>query len=1061
MSPLVYILIFLFLSNNCSSNNVDVLNLIPYASDDLTSLFGYNVKLYTDSIKQPSLLIGAPRAEGSSSVPQTGNVFSCSATNASMCSPLPLTDLAGPNTMRQDSPEIGSYIAERKDNMWLGVSIETSVNGQIITCAHRHVDTGNGNNLYMHGLCHFLTSLTTSSIILQPCRSCNLQSYYHCLSGLGLNIDRSGVIPFIGTPGAYQFTGEIFHGMNYQSCGFNFSPDNINLDPQGNDALFGLSITRGRVINRNFEDVISTMPRYNYLFGGVVIFRNESGVFDEKLIIYGQHFGAYFGHSVITCDIDGDGLDEILVGQPTFSTQSLSEVGLVQVFSYDLSINNFTNITLEHPDPLEFSRFGFSMANLGDINKKSGSEFAIGAPFGSTSGVVYIYTWDSQTSLPILYQKIDTSSVSPSSNIVSFGASISPGLDVDGNNYEDLLIGAPLSNQVFLMHTFPVIYLNSQFSFNTEHIYIMNADTCYVPLNGVNDVLRICFAMDYLLSFSGQNTPENVTVRVDILLDTILHQRGFHSRVYFVRDGLKTDTISLQNLIIRKDELQTVISETIYVESSPVDLFTPVQFRATVSEMNRSNSTDYFQDVKILGESMFEETLAIRNVNCGTDNNCESDLSISGSLSFMGDQLQNTTYPDFIVNEVKQILLNFTIQNSQEEALSPILSLALPQAVELIRIRDSEYRIHNETLYGNGSSLILIDLTTSLVQNESILIAIILASSQLVDQFENFTINFNVKSINYENPNLIDDNFGEFFVQVKRRSILQLQAFLQTDQVYYNNTNTYQNSMFPGPNLQSLGSEVIHSYSLVNLKSSTVSQLRINFHWLLGDLSSQRFLLYLTSIEHDATLATVRCDDQFVNYLNFSNTLSRSVRSTRSPNEYKLFKRDAMPVSNTIDCDTFPSYCAVFSCQIFQLPPSQGIRFTIKSRVFETTLNYLSPSAVNWQITTKVSLDIIVPGVDYISAIPSNKRVLLTTNISPQKINLTYFTLQWYHIIPIILAIAVPCVLFIIIFIALYICGFFKIKKRGRQDIQAVPEEEFEEETNNFNMISSLDEYHN
>ena len=1047
------ILLFLFLSNNCFSTNVDVLNPIAYMSDDLTSLFGYNVKFYTDSISQPSLLIGAPRYEGSHFVNQTGNVFSCSAKNSSICSPLPLTGLAGPNKMRQDSPEIGSYISERKDNMWLGVSIETSLNGRIITCAHRHVVTGNGNNLYMHGECHFLTSLTTSSTILQPCRSCTLLSHYHCLSGLGLNIDIEGVVPFIGTPGAYQFTGEVFYGFNLQSCSSNFSPEDLSIKPKGNDALFGFFISRGRVINRNFEDIITAMPRYNYLLGGIAIFRNESGLLSQNLIIHGQYFGAYFGHSVITCDVDGDGLDEIIVGLPTFSSQSLSEVGLVQLFYYDPAIENFTNLTLEHPEPLEFSRFGFSMANLGDINKKGGAEFAISAPFGSTPGIVYIFTWDSDISFPILYQKVDTTSNSFLDNIISFGASISPGLDVDGNDYADLLIGAPLSNQVFLMHTLPVIYLKSKFSFNTEHIYTRNADTCDVPLN-VGNLEVICFKMDFLLSFFGQNTPENVSVDLNIILDRILLQRGFHSRVYFVRDGVKTDTLYIPNLIIGKDQLQLVISEKIYVESSPVDLYTPVQFHATVREMNLTRSIDYFKDVKILGKSNFEKTLEIRNVNCGTDNNCDSDLSITGSLSY---QLLNVTYQDFIVNEVKQILLTFKVRNKQEEALSPILYLTLPPAVELNRIRDSVFRIHNETRYTNGTSLILIDLTTSLVQNESISITIILASSQLADQFDNFTIKFNVKSINYENINLIHDNLGEFFVQVKRRAVLQLQGFLQTDQVYYNNTNTLLNSMFPIPNLQSLGSEVIQSYSLVNLKSSTVTQLRINFHWLLGDASSKKFLLYLTSIEHDTTLATVRCDNQYINYLNFSNLLSRSVRSARSPNQYKFFKRGATPLSNTIDCDNYPSYCVVFSCQIFQLPPSQGIRFTIKSRVFETTLTYLSSLPMDWDIITKVSFDIIVPGVDYISTIPPNKKILLSTHISPHQINLTYFTLQWYHIIPIILAIVVPFVMFILIFIALYICGFFKIKKRGGQDMQTVPEEEFEEELNNFNMIGSID----
>ena len=1050
---IVISVIFIFQSN-FDAINVDVYNLVKYQSPDLTSLFGYNVKIYPNTTLPPSLIISAPRSEGSSIVPQTGNVFSCSSQDPSNCTPLLLTGLDSPNLMVDGAGEAGSYILEQKDNMWLGVSIETSLNGRLITCGHRHVFTGNGNNAFMHGQCYLFSSLSLNSTLIQPCRDCNSFTYKHCLAGLGLSINSDGSVPLIGIPGSKMFTGEVIYN-NFGNCVSLFSPDNIELDSIGEDALFGYSISRGRVINRNFEDIISSMPRYNDLYGGIAIFRNESGLIAEKLIISGQHFGAYFGHSVITCDINGDGIDEIVVGLPNYSSDLLSEVGLVQIFIYDTINSVFKNITIEHPDPMEYSRFGFSLANIGNLNKIGGTEFAIGAPFGQNKGIVYLFTWSDIKSEPVLYQKIDGEAISQIRNISSFGYSISPGYDVDGNSYEDFLIGAPLSSSVFLMHTFPVICLLADFSFNTEHIFTKNADSCEIEVNGAL-VESVCFQMNFLLSFNGNSTPNNANISLEILIDKILFERSFHFRVYFLRDGLKTNMINIPNVILERGPLKIVISEFIYVETNPIDLFTPVQFYASISESYFRDSSDYFQNVKILGDTNFLTALEIRNVNCGPDNNCESDLFITGNIFYLQDLTQNTNYPEFIVNEVKLLMLNFTIINRKEEALSPILSLSLPPAVYFNRIIEQNYRIHNESNFINHSTQILIDLATSLVQKESISITILLALSPFVSQFQNFSINFNVKSVNFEEPHLLFDNVGGFFVQVKRSAILQLQSFLQTDQVYYNISNPLDLSMVHSYNLQAIGNEVIHTYFLNNLRSSNVTQLRINFHWPLGNIAVNNFLLYLISLQYDDTSAAIRCDEQFLNYLNISSLKGmKEKRSVASSTQYNLFKRDSLPLSNRIDCDSHPEYCVVFSCHIFDMPPSGGVRFTLKSRVFEPTLIQLSSTPIDWYITSKISLDIIEAGVDYITTIPEDKKVYLVTHISPEEISLTYFVLQWFHIIPIILAVILPCGLFIVTFIALYFCGFFKIKKRGRQDIHAIPDEEYEEELTDFNIIKS------
>ena len=1039
---LLYLLIIISLTH---ASNINTLNPITFSFTDTGSLFGFSVKIYTPSSNPPSILIGAPRAEGSPNVPRTGNVYSCSP-NTSVCTPLLLSKLSDPNEMRQDSVEVGPYVAENKSSMWLGVSIEVSDYGPIITCGHRYVNTGaNGLSANMQGICHYLPDISTNSTLHEPCSSCSLITHGNCLAGLGLNLNYDGLSPLIGTPGADQFSGKVFHGREFGTCDRTQFPASDSSFMFGMDSLFGFSIARGRVINPNYEDIISGMPRYDFLKGGFAIFRNESDMFSERIIIPGQYFGAYFAHAIAACDIDGDGLDEIIVGLPTFSTPLASEVGLVQIFFSISQTTTFTNITIENPEALEYSRFGYSIANLGDITKSGGMEFAVGAPFGSGSGKVYIFTWDSTTSAPVLFQTISGSDM----NLRSFGTSISPGRDFDGNKYNDLLVGAPFSSQAFLMYSHPVIHLLSQFQFNTEHIFTRNFATCNVMIGGVESN-PICFEMDFLLNYSGIDIPDSVRLNFEITLDRTFFQKSFRFRVYFVQNGVKTNTLQLTNMTLDIGILQSVISEQIYVESNPSDLLTPVQFYVEVSEYkDTTRDPNYFTDVKILGQNTFSESLQIRNINCGDDNLCKSDLEISGNLTYPYDSTINNSRKRFIANEVKQVNLTFEVRNKLEEALSPILSLFIPPALNLIRILEAEFNIHNETTFSNGSSLILINIGTSLVENESAVINIMLSVSQNV---ENFTIEFSIKGANFENPGLLVDNFGSFSVVVTRRAILQLQGFLETDQVYYNGTNPVQNIV----SVQSLGSEVVHSYLLNNLNSSTVEHLKINFVWPLGKIATNEFLLYLTSLEYESNKNTsVQCDFSYVNYLNLStiDLVRTNRRSTRNSN-YRLFRRESTTLPTSILCDESPEWCVRFSCFVSRLPPSAGISFTMKSHVFDRTLAQLGPSpTATWELYTTVNVEVIESGVDELYFIPPEREINLLTRILSEELTITYFQLQWYHIIPIILAVIVPFVLFIIIIIILYFCGFFKIKKRGSKELHIPTEEEFEEESNDFNIV--------
>jgi hypothetical protein len=113
---------------------------------------------------------------------------------------------------------------------------------------------------------------------------------------------------------------------------------------------------------------------------------------------------------------------------------------------------SFKHILLKPEYEASNTRFGMALGKIGDINGDGFNDLAISAS-SRGKGVIYIYHGSKNEM--ILSQKIEVSDQSS-----MFGFSISRGVDIDDNGYNDFAVGAPNSENVYIFKSYPVIHID-------------------------------------------------------------------------------------------------------------------------------------------------------------------------------------------------------------------------------------------------------------------------------------------------------------------------------------------------------------------------------------------------------------------------------------------------------------------------------------------------------------------------------------------------------------------------------------------------------------------------
>uniref|UniRef100_A0A8D3E2Q3 Integrin, alpha 9 n=1 Tax=Scophthalmus maximus TaxID=52904 RepID=A0A8D3E2Q3_SCOMX len=639
------------------SYNIDLEHPLVFRGPN-SSFFGYSVlEHYHDNTRW--VIVGAPRANStySSSVHSPGAVYKCRVHSnpERRCTEM---DLGRGNKPRESC---GKTCKGDRDDEWMGVSLarQDSANGRILACAHRwknvYYDT---EHILPHGYCSVIPpTLQGKTKPLIPCYEDYKQKYGEehgsCQAGIAGVFTEELVV--MGAPGSYYWTGTI-KVYNLTSDSF-YSPNKEDVDSHRYSYL-GYAVTAGHFSSPNVIDIAAGAPQHSGS-GKVYIFKIDGVSLVKSFQASGKMMGSYFGSSLCAVDLNQDGLSDLLVGAPMHS--QLRDEGQVSVY---LSKGNgvMEEAGVLTGDNAFNAHFGECIAAIGDIDDDGYQDVAIGAPKEDDyGGAVYIYHGDATGIISKYSMKLSGRSVNP--GLQMFGQSISGNVDMDGNGYTDVTIGAFMADSVVLLRTRPVITVDVS-------IFLPVSINISVPLCHEGNQNLNCFNATVCMRFRGRQLPGQIELLYNLTADVDKRQKSQPARVYFIHSGSQISQMSQQlSLDINREQCQRY---TAYVKKDVKDVFTAITFEVAYSLGKHVLTGHQEQDLPALTPVLRwrkGNKIAARNEtwfekNCLSDD-CAADLRLHGKLLLSG---LDSFSPHLALGGVRNVSLNLTISNAGDDA---------------------------------------------------------------------------------------------------------------------------------------------------------------------------------------------------------------------------------------------------------------------------------------------------------------------------------------------------------------------------------------------------------
>jgi hypothetical protein len=257
--------------------------------------------------------------------------------------------------------------------------------------------------------------------------------------------------------------------------GIDFSDTPWTAEGNSSNSKFGFSCgTAGDIDCDGYDDIV--VGAYREIINGVklgrvaVYFGASDGLKDEPdWEFFGEHNGSGIGYSVASAgDVNGDGVDDLVVGAPTFYNENQYFEGKAYVFFGGEGFKNKTAADWEFESNQAWARLGNSVA-AADVNGDQKNDIIIGAYlYGDLDrGRVFVFHGDSNF-------QCKTSADWGKSGLSHYelGHCVAKAGDVNSDGYDDIIIGAPNAKINNLLHVgIAYVYYGSENGLATYEDY--------------------------------------------------------------------------------------------------------------------------------------------------------------------------------------------------------------------------------------------------------------------------------------------------------------------------------------------------------------------------------------------------------------------------------------------------------------------------------------------------------------------------------------------------------------------------------------------------------------
>ncbi|XP_055888181.1 integrin alpha-PS1-like isoform X3 [Biomphalaria glabrata] len=922
------------------------------------SYFGFSVaqhKITEDlnNLENNLLLVGAPKDNLTST---GGSVFHCKAKSQSKNDCSLISDI-DPKSPAKDQ--------------WLGVTLASSGPGKkVVGCAHRFMK----DNAAV-GLCVVLDKNLGYDSMFKPCEKNKIDSYMEdfglCQAGMSAAVGQDDAL-VMGAPGSIYWRGTIFSANITDVFGVSpkesVSPyklnqqDPLNMPPTEIYSYNGYAVAMGRFDNTRALYYVSGAPR-SEITGKVVFFRDykkdDMLEYKPNQILRGHWDFSGFGSSLLAVDINNDSFDDLIVGAPYLYSKNVG--GAIYIYYGGRTMINNTTKPLEiRSRPMsdlecqqlmcEHAKFGLSLTKLGDINMDGFQDFAVGAPYEG-NGAVYIYH-GSSSPIEKYVQKIDALDL-PDSKLVSFGYSLSGGMDLDGNGYPDLLVGAYESDTVALIRSRPIIKIEPVISVTPKSI---NMDVQNITCAAKPDLKnKLCVVLELCLSFTT-NPPLRIDPEVTYRLEAEPLRRLSRVELDGAQDPSKRiidnksvtlkPTACVQQVAILKDQFDDRLSpiEFKFIFGLATDKLKADDYpKSAVQDINSfpvldtENSDNKTNSISVEAEFVME---------CGDDNKCHSNLQFEADLRDL--TLNSAGVYEMVVSENNQLQIAIRITNVGEPAYLTRVFVMKPKSLSYFGTQ-SEDSVSCQTIKDNDTLIMCDQIGNPLKQNTVYFVLKLNVPSSLSISGEINTIHawINTSSAE-ETPN---NDHQELRFQVINKADLIVDANVAPDNAIL--CKGEPRDVREIIDESGIGASVKHNFVVRNMGPGEISESEITISWPyeLGGAQAgkKKYLLYLMkepTVEGD----NVMCNDikRYVNPekikpLKFGE-ISNSVKEEKDVQKRR--KRQAEPKAKSsgkvvvLSCHESDSVkCIQFKCTLGKLRANLDfVKITFDARLWESTL---------------------------------------------------------------------------------------------------------------------------